>query len=88
MTDTGKIYCADAGSVAQVLTFNPGDRHGLRVFDNAQRFWFDKPVDVLVRDLDTPSAALYVLYQSGLVYGYPLPPELVLPEAKAHSTLD
>lgn len=88
VTDTGKIYCADAGSVAQVLTFNPGDRHGLKVFDNAQRFWYDKPVDVLVRDLETPSAALYVLYQSGLVYCYPLPPELVLPEAETHSTLD
>lgn len=85
-TNTGKIYCADAGSVAQVLTFNPCDRHGLRVFDNAQRFWYGKPVDVLARD-DTPSAALYVLCQSGLVYCYPLPPKLVLPEAKAHSTL-
>eukprot|EP00435_Cladocopium_sp_Y103_P050582 s199_g15.t1 len=87
VTDTGKIYCADAGSVAQVLTFNPGDRHGLKVFDNAQRFWYDKPVDVLARDLDTTSAALYVLYQSGLVYCYQLPPELVLPEVKTHSTL-
>ena len=81
VTPSGKIYCADAGPVGQVLTFNPGDRNGLKVFDNPSRFWYDKPVDVVVREAeDNKPDTLYVLFQSGLVYEYPFPPELDLPQ--------
>jgi len=55
------------------LTYNPGDRNSLRVFDNAPFFWGDKPVDVLVHEGD-----LYVLFQTGLVYKYAFPPTLDL----------
>eukprot|EP00438_Fugacium_kawagutii_P002600 Skav201320 [mRNA] locus=scaffold500:32113:35833:- [translate_table: standard] len=73
VTECGKIYCADAGPVGQILTFNPGERTALKVLDNAQRFWYDKPVDVLVKD-----TSLFVLYQSGLVYQYDLPRKIQL----------
>jgi len=73
VTESRKIYVADAGPVGQVLTYNPGDRNSLRVFDNAPFFWGDKPVDVLVHEGD-----LYVLFQTGLVYKYAFPPTLDL----------
>eukprot|EP00435_Cladocopium_sp_Y103_P039096 s2288_g10.t1 len=81
VTDSGKIYCADAG-VGRILTFNPGDRNGLRVIDNAPRFWNDKPVDVICRD-DT----LYVLYESGLVYSYELPKVLEMDDLEPPESL-
>lgn len=81
VTDSGKIYCTDT-AVGRILTFNPGDRHGLRVVDNAPRFWTDKPVDVIARD-DT----LYVLYESGLVYSFELPTALEIDDLEPPESL-